>query len=517
MCGHVGFIRKRWTYDGQQGSANDQIQKALYELMIVGQVRGEHGTGAQIWAKTGKKMLRSVPKVAATPDVFFNQFPQPLMFTRDMLVWMGHHRYATRGAHTVDNTHPFPGDRITLAHNGVIRNTYQLGCEKTHDVDSQYIHEMLEKQRPLEEILALAEGAWCFAWSDLEECTFHFYRNEARTLWFAETDYGWFYASERGMLTWVLSRNGVKPIENGIYPLPPYEHWKFSWSGAMHDNTVDIVKLEKFALTAEQEKAAKEAEEKAKKEKEAAERAASWKQTYSHTSTSMTQPPHGVGGTKATDTNVVYTSFWERKRKWKSDGVWDILDQETQEFIEHYHSSLKFGSSEIVRMHHANVKMKLPQKGVPHTSGHYMPIMKNSRMMDPNILHNVGQHIFFMITKEISFDKALEYADKEELQTLHVFDPKIALKDYQVYNSDIAYIMGESPLFMGGTTKEYKVISLIKKDELRAAMHYKVLLSGKITERFVDDEGVDVYVISNPTATALMDPAFHGKDVAVAA
>lgn len=69
-------------------------------------------------------------------------------------VMMGHTRYATRGAITVDNCHPFKVGDVTLAHNGVVYNWASLDVKygRSCAVDSQHLAHHLAERRPFTDL-----------------------------------------------------------------------------------------------------------------------------------------------------------------------------------------------------------------------------------------------------------------------------------------------------------------------------------------------------------------------------
>lgn len=212
MCGHVGFLRKKFHCGPAQS-----ISKALEQLLYMDTLRGFHGTGIQYFFReydNNKKthgIFRQVHKDAVPGGVFVVQkeTQEAMRKIPDIIFMSGHNRYATRGAHTPDNTHPFIHNNICLSHNGVIRNSYQVN-NKYFDVDSNAAAYSLGEGKTLQELVDVAEGAWCFVWSDLTNSSFHFYRNSERPLFFIHTEYGIFYGSEKYMVIAACERNNIK-------------------------------------------------------------------------------------------------------------------------------------------------------------------------------------------------------------------------------------------------------------------------------------------------------------------
>lgn len=112
-------------------------------------------------------------------------------------VVIGHNRAATTGrGNIVDhNAHPFQYGKITLVHNGHIRNTSDLnGANQKADclVDSSHVawamNNMGEK-----EVLEASEGGFCFVWWNSEARLLNIARNNERPM-------HWAYASKENTL-----------------------------------------------------------------------------------------------------------------------------------------------------------------------------------------------------------------------------------------------------------------------------------------------------------------------------
>jgi len=138
-------------------------------------------------------------------------------------VLMGHNRAATRGKVNVVNAHPFWTGRYMVAHNG----TLDYGCLRDMakntegDTDSEQLANSIHELSSVKDAVALAAGAWALTVYDHEENTISIVRNKERPLFYAmaadcDTLY---WASEPGMLRWILDRNGVD-FNKKIYELP---------------------------------------------------------------------------------------------------------------------------------------------------------------------------------------------------------------------------------------------------------------------------------------------------------
>ena len=123
MCGLIGF----------SGKANTSVLKALH-LLADNDSRGGHSTGMFVNGKIYK-----------TLDESMNILPM-LESNETGSVLIGHTRYGTHGANTVENAHPFQHKGIIGAHNGVLNNYEEVGKKfniKKTTVDSEMIIKVL--------------------------------------------------------------------------------------------------------------------------------------------------------------------------------------------------------------------------------------------------------------------------------------------------------------------------------------------------------------------------------------
>ena len=116
MCGIVGYTGKI--------NAIRQVIGGLYSL----EYRGSDSVGIAYFSEKGQQtpslsVKKTVGKIKAI-DTLFSREPELLAYTA-----IGHTRWATHGAPTVENAHPHGTARVQIVHNGIIENSAPLKKE----------------------------------------------------------------------------------------------------------------------------------------------------------------------------------------------------------------------------------------------------------------------------------------------------------------------------------------------------------------------------------------------------
>jgi hypothetical protein len=158
----------------------------------------------------------------------FKQFDKAFTTALDVSVMIGHNRWATQGAVNLENAHPFSYGDIIGAHNGTVPEyTWKkLEYGGKEDMDSKALLKSISEIGARETMGQIASGAWCLIWYDEVYETINFLRNEERDLYLCTSGGGknlW-WASELGMLVWILARNGIKIDPGSIMQLPIDKH-----------------------------------------------------------------------------------------------------------------------------------------------------------------------------------------------------------------------------------------------------------------------------------------------------
>lgn len=202
----------------------------IIDSIVVNTLRGQDATGIA--------MLPAAP--GFTPEVYKKalsgwDFAQ-LATTRKLLNRIEgtsgvivHNRLATKGDLSDTGAHPFVRDHITLVHNGVVDNFYQLK-DTLFDgtVDSDAIAHRLSIQEPTQ-VLPDISGAYSLVWWDSRDGSLHFARNERRPMFFMYTKgkTHLLFASEYQMIWAIASRHGLQ-LEKDAFETSEHHHYVFS-------------------------------------------------------------------------------------------------------------------------------------------------------------------------------------------------------------------------------------------------------------------------------------------------
>ena len=199
MCGISGMIAKK------PSGFNKNQEDIFEEMLYTGGVRGMDSTGCfSILKKNQVKLV----KQAANPGIFlhtksYNEWKKSIV-SKAMIV-VGHNRKATNGIVNSKNAHPFANKKIVLVHNGYISNAKHLDNEI--EVDSESIITALDSsETPIDAIQKLC-GAYVVVWYNHDTKKLYLTRNKERPLYICENKDFVFFASEKEMLDWTLTRN----------------------------------------------------------------------------------------------------------------------------------------------------------------------------------------------------------------------------------------------------------------------------------------------------------------------
>ena len=184
MCGIVAYIGK-----------DTSINKLMY-LMNDNDSRGGHSSGACINGNVYKCLDESSNLLSIVEDTQVHSF-------------VGHTRYATHGAQTAENTHPYIYGKYIGCHNGVLSNhdeTMKENNLEAVDVDSKAIYALLEKTNDVQTLGSHA-GTINAVWTDITTGKLHVYRRN-NPLFRLRTDDGIFFSSLKEGLMVVAEQLG---------------------------------------------------------------------------------------------------------------------------------------------------------------------------------------------------------------------------------------------------------------------------------------------------------------------
>jgi predicted glutamine amidotransferase len=222
MCGIFGYVTAR---------PSARFAPVLMQGLFVDSLRGSCGTG--IYAADLKDEKAFTYKRALIGPDFLNsqQFAQFRARQDRSQVVIGHNRASTIGDARDEHCHPFHFGHIGFVHNGTLRDYRGLVKDNrfSHGVDSAYAaYSLYENADPLA-TLEKVQGPYVFVWHDMEKQTFNIARNNNRDICYVldKDQETLFFASEFGMLSWLLERNSVD-IGNNKFRNPK-EHTLISW------------------------------------------------------------------------------------------------------------------------------------------------------------------------------------------------------------------------------------------------------------------------------------------------
>lgn len=208
MCGLVGVALKhsRGFYKKQED--------IFFDLLYADALRGDDATGIVFVEKDGAFGIMK----EASPAYYCRDTMRESKLNKGMMQWgramIGHNRKATVGQIKDDTSHPFVVDKkFAMVHNGTLYSHKKL-ADTVVDSEALAIH--LSKvlttgfnKENLEEEIGKVDGAYAIVAFDQPTNSIYITRNAQRPLAFIETDEAIFWASEYGMLSWVLNRHGI--------------------------------------------------------------------------------------------------------------------------------------------------------------------------------------------------------------------------------------------------------------------------------------------------------------------
>ena len=207
MCGIIGVF----SLKGLSINSRDFFEDALY----CDALRGVDSTGIYMYSNDRKYENKVIKKPLHALDFLWSgRVQKQLSKASQYNCLIGHNRAATRGEINIENSHPFQDGHITLVHNGTLSDKSNLPDHTNYSVDSRAICHSVNKIG-IDETSKLLKGSYALVWVDHKDMTLNFLRNDQRPMHFAfsELEQALYWASEEGMLRWIMDRNKIKDGE----------------------------------------------------------------------------------------------------------------------------------------------------------------------------------------------------------------------------------------------------------------------------------------------------------------
>ena len=231
MCGLVGV--SILPQNGFFKKPEDVFKQLLYADVV----RGEDSTGIVMVENNGGFSIAKEASEATYFQYAVEQLEGWKRLWKNGKAIIGHNRKQTSGKVCDENAHPFVIDETMAAvHNGTLYNHKKLA---NTDVDSEALFTHLkpaydapeeEQQEKFKTLLADVSGAYATVSFHQPSNSIYFLRNTERPLTLMKTYDAYYWASEAGMLWWILTRNGYTKENITILEIKPHVLYKLSLS-----------------------------------------------------------------------------------------------------------------------------------------------------------------------------------------------------------------------------------------------------------------------------------------------
>lgn len=192
-------------------------------MLMMDQVRGEHSTGIAV-VNRGNTTPRIAKAVGGATELFgLKAYDKALEGVNRVLI--GHNRYATVGAITASNAHPFTRGAVTGVHNGSLQGYTNLEGYGEFAVDSEILYNHIAEYG-LADALQNTYGAMALYWWNAETRTVNIYRNDERPLYWATSvdQKVCMVASEPWMIQASAARQRTPVKLNDVEQVPVHMH-----------------------------------------------------------------------------------------------------------------------------------------------------------------------------------------------------------------------------------------------------------------------------------------------------
>lgn len=169
MCGLYGYITSENKNDSLLTESQKlQKQRILEGLMVCNVSRGTDSTGVATLIKSKGKTKWQLLKDTEPSTTFVADKDLQELLKYNPQVVLGHTRFATMGAVTSRNAHPFKWGKIIGTHNGTVSNHAEL--DNKVDVDSEVIFKLLNKHNnDFTKVFKRLSGQFAIVWTNIEE------------------------------------------------------------------------------------------------------------------------------------------------------------------------------------------------------------------------------------------------------------------------------------------------------------------------------------------------------------
>lgn len=205
MCGLVGMA----------GNLNSTHSKMFRDMLVFDYVRGVDSTGVAMLGIAPSADVE-VEKAIGSPGNLWEWGTSPLFNDRGFSksakkLMIGHNRAATIGVVNTENAHPFQYGSVTGAHNGSLRDWYDLEGYAHLDVDSKAIFNTINL-KGIDHCWKNFSGAAALVYYDAETKLLNIIRNSERPLFIAHSEKSdaIFWASEPWMIIVAAERHKIK-------------------------------------------------------------------------------------------------------------------------------------------------------------------------------------------------------------------------------------------------------------------------------------------------------------------
>tara|TARA_R110002020_G_scaffold210652_1_gene416777 strand:- start:1138 stop:2247 length:1110 start_codon:yes stop_codon:yes gene_type:complete len=240
MCGIFGLAKAQGELTEKQKKI---LKKSLSRIAEKASVRGEDSTGLAITNSNGTKTYKSL--LSSRKIIHTKDWLEILdTINEDTISVIGHTRYATRGAVSIRNSHPFTYDPIVGAHNGCIYNWDSIdGYQKDMEVDSEIIFSRLS-QGDYQKALKSLNGYFALSWLNKQDPKrLYLTRDEAPTYvayWKATKTLFW--ASTKEILSYGLDKGGLRLK---LMKLPSHKIYQYHTEGFDNAPVFETKKLKR--------------------------------------------------------------------------------------------------------------------------------------------------------------------------------------------------------------------------------------------------------------------------------